>query len=501
MLQKSMTTPMMKGKAMKIGTVLKRTAAALICAAVAVGYSAASVSAEQKFEKAEDAVSNINAGWNLGNALDSCGEWIGLYTNGKPENYETAWGNPVTTKKLITAVKNAGFNAVRVPVTWAEHIDEKGNIDEEWLNRVQEVVDYVVSQDLYCVLNIHHDAGSDGWLEASADCYKNSSEKFAGLWKNIAERFRDYDEKLIFEGFNEILDSTNSWTDAKTSDAYAAVNNFNQLFVDTVRETGGNNKNRNLMVQVYSGSCSVRTLNAFELPDDTVKNHLIIHAHNYDPQGFTASDATWTTMTDTWGSDAEKKYFDNLFERLEKFTEKQGAPMVIGEFGANYKGNEKSRQLYAQCFVSTAAKHGIKCFWWDTGDMALFDRSTAKVKYPDIVKVLTTSAKAEESRSDKTDNSADERLEAPVLTAKVNGSGKIKLSWTEVDGADRYRVYLYNAKTKKYTRIATLNGTSYTVKNAAKNTAYKYKVCAVKKTDSCYKNGFYSKAVRVKLSK
>ncbi|MGN1109436.1 MAG: glycoside hydrolase family 5 protein, partial [Oscillospiraceae bacterium] len=310
----------------------------------------------------------------------------------KPQNYETAWNNPVTTKELITAVKNAGFNAVRVPVTWSDHIDENGSINKEWLDRVQQVVDHVISQDLYCVLNVHHDGGADGWLEASSNCYKKNSKKFAGLWNNIAIRFREYGDRLLFESFNEMLDSRNSWSDAQESDAYKAVNDFNQLFVDTVRATGGNNAERNLMVQVYSGSCSEKALAGFVLPKDITEGHLIIQTHNYDPQGFTSSDATWTTMTDTWGSDAEKSYFDQLFKRLENFSKEQGAPLVIGEFGANYKGNESSRELYAGYFVKTAAEHGIKCFWWDTGDMALFDRSTATIKYPGMVKALTTNA-------------------------------------------------------------------------------------------------------------
>ena len=237
---------------MKHSSLLKKAISAVICAAMLFTALAVPAEAAEPIETAEKAVEAINAGWNLGNALDSCGEWIGLYTDGKPSSYETAWGNPVTAKKLITAVKKAGFNAVRVPVTWAEHIDDSGNIDKEWLDRVQEVVDYVLSQDMYCILNVHHDAGADGWLEASAECYKKNSKKFAALWKNIALRFRDCGGKLIFEGFNEMLDSNNSWTDAKANDAYTAVNDFNQLFVDTGRKTGVNNAERNRMVQVYA---------------------------------------------------------------------------------------------------------------------------------------------------------------------------------------------------------------------------------------------------------
>lgn len=478
---------------MKNFSFLKKAAAAVISSVILVSAVSFPIAAAGSFETADSAIKSITAGWNLGNALDSCGEWIGLYTSGKPSDYETAWGNPVTSKKLITAVKNAGFDAVRVPVTWAEHIDDKGNIDKVWLDRVQEVVDYVISQDMYCVLNVHHDAGADGWLEASSGCYNKYSSKFAGLWKNIAVRFKDYDDKLIFEGFNEMLDEKNSWTDAKSSDAYQAVNDFNQLFVDTVRKTGGNNAERNLMLQVYSASCSEKALGGFVLPEDTAKEHLIIHVHNYDPQGFTASDATWTTMTDKWGTDSEKSYFDRLFSRLGKFSEKQGAPLVVGEFGADYKNNDASRKLYANYFVSTAAEYGIKCFWWDTGNMALFDRSSSTVTHPDIVKVLTDhSAK---KASAKNDRSGSDKLSAPTVKA-VRGTDKLTLKWSSVEGADGYRVYKYDAVKKKYVTLKTVKGTSYTIKSPEAG-KYKFIVCVVKKNGSTYTKGELSKAVSV----
>lgn len=442
---------------------------------------------------ADKAVSNITAGWNLGNALDSTGDWIAKYSGGKPERYETAWGNPVTTKALITEVKSAGFNAVRVPVTWADHIDKKGSINKEWLDRVQEVADYVISQDMYCILNVHHDAGADGWLEASAECYKTESAKFEALWNNIAVRFKNYGEKLIFEGFNEMLDKNNSWTEPKASDAYKAVNDFNALFVKTVRASGGNNSQRNLMLQVYSAGCSEKTLAGFELPKDTAGSHLIVQVHNYDPQGFTANDATWTKMTDKWGSAAEKQYFDKLFARLGAFSEKQGVPLVVGEFGANYKENESSRKAYAEYFVSAAAKYGIKCFWWDTGEMALFDRSSAKVRYPDIVKALTSQVTA--PQSSPAESAA--RLAAPVVNAKVSGN-KVTFRWDKIDGAERYRVYRYDTSSKKYVRVKTVTGTVCTVKDL-KSGSYRFIVCAADKTDSGYKNGYYSKKISVKI--
>ncbi len=340
-----------------------------------------------RFETAEQAVDNIKVGWNLGNTLESNGEWIGLYTDGKPENYETAWGNPVTTPELISAVRSAGFNAVRIPVTWYEHIDANGNIDAEWLDRVQQVVDCVVQQDMYCIINVHHDAGG-GWIRATPDCYEQNCAKVARLWKNIAEHFKDYDEKLIFEGFNEMLDGEGHWGGAGSAEEYKAHNDFNQLFVDTVRATGSNNSQRNLMVQVYSGVCGEGAFENFVLPSDSAEGHLIIQVHNYDPQPFTWTSVDYTEPTDQWGTAEEKAHIERLFIRLAEFSELHDVPVIVGECGADYKGNEDTRKLYVECFFSNASANDIKCFWWDTGAMALFDRYSCTEKYPEIIDII-----------------------------------------------------------------------------------------------------------------
>jgi endoglucanase len=433
-------------------------------------------------------------GWNLGNTLDA--------TGGSGLSSETSWGNIKTTKAMIDTVKKAGFNTVRIPVSWGNHLDSSGKINSAWLDRVQEVVDYVISQDMYCILNVHHDGGSEGWIEASSSCYKSSSSKFASLWKNIATRFKSYGEKLMFESFNEVLDSSDSWTDASKSDAYTAINDFNQLFVDTVRSTGGNNANRNLMVQTYSASSSEKTLNAFVLPTDTVKNHLIVQVHNYDPQAFTTADdqITWTTPTSTWGSSSDKSAFDTLFKRLGAFSDKIGAPVVVGEFAAEYKNNDSDRAEYAAYFVKTAAKYGIKCFWWDTGGMALMDRTSCTVSHPDVVKALVSNVSAKASSSSDTSGTASsasssKKLSAPVVTAKVSGS-KVTLSWKAIDGAAYYRIYKYDTSTKKYVKVKTVKSTTGTV-SSLKSGSYKFVVCAVSKSGSKYKNGETSKVVKV----
>jgi|GEM_PF-183001 len=312
-------------------------------------------------------VAAINVGWNLGNTLDSYGTWL---TNVTPEAVETCWNNPLTTKAMIESVKNQGFNAIRIPVTWAQFTDSEGNVDESWMARVKEVVDYAYDLDMYVILNVHHDTGEHGsdkvcWLVASTDSYEQGKDRFTGLWTSIANEFKDYDYHLMFEGYNELLDVNNSWN-APTAgdDAYDAVNKYAQLFVDTVRATGGNNAERNLIVNTYVCSADQQVLDHFVLPEDSATNHLICEVHCYTPWFFsTASD-----MSNVVFDDSVKAELDSLMERLESFSRRVGTPVIIGEFGPEYKCNETDREEYAAYYISKAAEHGIKCFWWDNGD-------------------------------------------------------------------------------------------------------------------------------------
>ncbi len=369
---------------------MKKMIDKILSAALALSLSLTAIAlpstaAEADFEDAYEAVENITVGWNLGNTLDPTGDWIDDSNGTAP--YETAWGNPVTTKEMLTVVKDAGFNAVRVPVSWAQHIDDEGNIDKEWLDRVNEVVDYVISQDMYCILNTHHER--EYWFKASSSSYNTYEKSFAALWEQIARRFRNYGEKLIFEAYNEIRDEAGNWTETNDADAYDAANKFNQLFVDTVRLTGGSNGVRNLMVQTYSAGCSGTTFNRFVLPSDTARNHIIIQVHNYDPQTFTDKTITWATPTKEWGSDADKMQFDELMESLKTFSREMKAPIVIGEFGSMDQNNTAARARHAGYFVKSAYERGIKCFFWDDGgNYILLDRKALKWKFPAIVEEM-----------------------------------------------------------------------------------------------------------------
>ena len=198
------------------------------------------VSAE--FETATEAVKHMGLGWNLGNALDANSQ---QYHDPTQANYwgqqdvtsESCWGQFPTKAELLTMMKGAGFGAIRVPVTWYNHMDIDGNVDEAWMNRVHDVVDYVISQGLYCIINVHHDTGADSqnwasWLKADASVYTAQKARYEKLWQQIANEFRNYDQHLLLEAYNEMLDAQSSWNFAQSNTSYDAINNYAQSFVN-----------------------------------------------------------------------------------------------------------------------------------------------------------------------------------------------------------------------------------------------------------------------------
>lgn len=326
------------------------------------------------FEKAPQAVDNMKIGWNLGNTLDAFND----DTMNKLTS-ETCWSQPKTKAELFPMFKDAGFGAIRVPVTWFNHMDTDGKVDKAWMKRVHEVVDYVINAGLYCILNVHHDTGADSeghtsWLKADMDIYNNVKEKYEYLWQQIATEFRDYDEHLLFEGYNEMLDADNSWSYASSkntgsydataaSAAYSAINSYAQSFVNAVRATGGNNAMRNLIVNTY-GSCSGEgTWNAhlqdplqqMQLPTDNVADHLIFEVHAYPGLAGGLSNA--------------KSSINQIMSAVETHLASKGAPVIFGEWGtANYDTDYDNRHndmlAFAQYFVEQAKAKGFATFYW-----------------------------------------------------------------------------------------------------------------------------------------
>lgn len=320
-------------------------------------------------ESAKDAVRNMGLGFNLGNTMDACGIGPGHTMR----EYETQWGQPVTTQAMMAFLKKGGINAVRIPVTWYEHMDQSGQVDTAWMNRVQQIVDYVINSGLYCVVNVHHDtaAGSGAWVKADAANHTANSARFKGLWTQIATRFKDYDHHLLFESYNEMLDAANTWNAPKSADSYEALNAYAQDFVDAVRNTGGNNTNRNLIVNTYAGAHGQEVLNSFAVPTDRVAGHLAVEVHSYDPYNWVKTYRAWTS--------ACSNEVKNMFGLLNTRFVSQGIPVILGEYGTHGDGisvngaspDDLKQAAADQAYdiVKQAKALGIATFYW----MNIFD--------------------------------------------------------------------------------------------------------------------------------
>ena len=345
-------------------------------------------------ETATEAVKNMGVGWNLGNTLDAnaaSGTNIDLasYWGQQDLNSEIYWGQHKTKPELMTMMKNAGFGAIRVPVTWFNHMDKDGNVDKAWMKRVHEVVDYVIDNNMYCILNVHHDtgAGSDSqkhWIQADEQVYEKVKDKYEKLWKQIAEEFKDYGKELLFEGYNEMLDPLNSWCFASyaasggynatvATSAYNAINKYAQSFVNTVRATGGNNESRNLIVNTYSAANGSGTWNShltdpltkLNLPQDKTKGHIIFEVHAYP--AITNENGTPKTST------VVKKEIDDMIKTLNDKLVSKGAPVIIGEWESSNvdKSGETDYDLhkteffqFVDYFVQQTKAAGMGTFSW-----------------------------------------------------------------------------------------------------------------------------------------
>ena len=321
-----------------------------------------------EFETSFEAIANMGVGWNLGNTLEPV--WTGDTDGRDWRRWETGWGQSVTTQSLMNMMKNAGFGAIRVPVSWGVHMDADGKVYEEWMNRVNEVVDYVLNAGMYCIINIHHDTGADeelAWLVASPEGYARERQKYENLWKQIALRFRDYGPRLLFESYNEMLDEGRSWCFASYSlgydagvaaGAYQAINDYAQSFVDVVRATGGNNAVRNLVVNTY-GACNGAgnwnshlqdPLKNMKMPKDDVKDHILFQVHSYP------------TIDDLPAMEME---VTQMLDDLETYLVSQGGPVIVGEWGTFSENPTLENYChYARWFAGECKRRGIGTFHW-----------------------------------------------------------------------------------------------------------------------------------------
>jgi endoglucanase len=339
-------------------------------------------------------------GWNVGNSLEA-------------SPGETSWGNPLISQKLMDSIKAAGFKSVRIPVAWSSHFSDASTftIDQNFLSRVQEVVNYVIQAGMVAIINIHWDGG---WMVPTYAQQTYVNNRLTVMWRQIAIEFRDYDNRLLFAGMNEIhVESVYSGPTVENS---AVHNGLNQAFVSTVRSTGGRNAYRYLAVQGYNTNIDF-TYNSFAVPRDAVQNRLLVEVHYYDPYDFTINasnntvtqwgkNATDPNKTETW---ANESYADAQFLKMKsKFIDK-GYGVILGEYGVIARLNLGSaalnaeyagyRRYYDEYITGSIVRNGLVPFYWDnggTGDksLGLFNRANGTQVYRDIIKAIVDAAKA-----------------------------------------------------------------------------------------------------------
>lgn len=329
----------------------------------------------------EAILEDMGLGWNLGNSLDA--------TDGSGLDTETSWSNPKTTQALIDKVKSLGFNTVRVPVSWGKHVSgDNYTIDSAWLARVKEVVDYCYKNDMYVILNIHHDTKSSASASGAgyyprSSAYSSSEKFVTSVWSQAAEYFKDYDYHLIFETLNEprLIGTGYEWwfnkwnIPSEVKDAIDCINKLNQKAVDTIRDTGSNNRGRLIMCPGYDASIDGATVSGFKLPTDISgnKNRIAVSVHAYSPYNFAMNVGSGSTSAYT---SSIKNELQDLFSTLKSNFRDKGIPVVIGEFGSTDKNNTAERVKWATDYTALAKKNNIPCVLWDNNAFAVYNGSS-----------------------------------------------------------------------------------------------------------------------------
>ena len=370
-------------------------------------------------------------GINLGNTLEACDNNVGIKTN-TPLSYETHWGQPKTTQAMIDGMKAAGFDTIRIPVAWmtnATHLYEGDyTIDADYMDRVEEVVRYARKAGMYVIINDHWDGGWYGMFGSeSAETRALAMEAYKGMWQQIAERFRDYSDYLIFESANEELGgrfdensplycSDSVVTYLTDDERYALTNEINQTFVDVVRATGGNNAARFLLIAGYSTDIDKTCDDRFQMPKDTVDSKLMVSVHYYDPWSYCgASSAVSATK---WGKVSDYEYMDQQLAKMTKFTE-AGYGVVIGEYGALpcSDGLKDNTLAYHTAFLDACTKYDLTNCLWDCS--GLYKRVSQTFADDDILAMYQEKRQANEEGQDYADVQAAAAAEAAAAAAEA----------------------------------------------------------------------------------
>ena len=382
---------------------------------------------------------------------------------------------------------NEGFGVVRVPVAWSNMMDKSTyTISPEYTARVQQIVDWVIDADMYCIINIHYD---NGWVNNFPSDEEGSMKRYETMWKQIAEAFKNYDDHLIFESQNEELGWDSIWnqwggTQAQKEKSYELCNRVNQKFVDVIRASGGNNSKRHLLISGYKTDITLTCDPLFKMPSDPA-NRMAVSVHYYTPAGFAIledKDESWAKARSTWGTDEDYRELNNYMDMVKMTFADRGIPVIIGEYGCPTKGKESDSVAKFLSSVCKAAYDRKMCpVLWATpnGDdeySGHYNRTTCKVSNPELKKAY------DEIIGSKGKTDTSDPADYPVIT-NVGYSEKyhqIRFTWSPVEGASNYGIAVYLAgKWRVQASNIPASTLSYTTpKNLTPGKSYKVAIAA-----------------------
>lgn len=358
---------------------------------------------------AADLMEDMNQGWNLANTFESCG----IVGGTKTDDFETGWGAPKTTKKMIQGVKASGFDSIRIPVAWSNMMEIKDGeyiVSEAYLKRVATVVNWCIEADMYVVLNEHYDSAWWGMFGSPDMAIREKGmKKYEAIWTQVADYFKDYDYHLIFESANEELGSgvntdnkgLNTALDAEGNydpkgtvgiltedELYTEVARINQKFVDIVRASGGNNPYRQLLIAGFNTDLGKTCDSRFIMPTDTEengKNKLSVSVHYYSPGEYCISeDKTSEWYLDSWGTEEDIAQMHASLDTLKKFTD-QGYGVIIGEYGPQGMSKKGIPEFIREVMVYCEENNYAPMLWSNS----IYNRNEQAIAYEDIWQVLT----------------------------------------------------------------------------------------------------------------
>ena len=311
-------------------------------------------------------VNDMGFGWNLGGSFE-CFDYYKKIND--PNEQISLWKNPIPTKKMITSIKRYGFKTIRLPVTWKHFMEEDGKVNSIWMNRIKEAVDWIVESKMYCILNVYHDGVPGNWLSEGI----NSKHKYITLWFQISQIFKDYGEYLIFESMNQVIYKIGDNND------YITLLDLNQAFVDTVRNSGGKNSDRLLIVTGMNKDPELACTPEFKMPIDPSKK-LAVSINYYIPNSFSLEqeDNLWTYIDEKgnskivpienhWGTEHDYKLLFTDFQNYKEFFVDKGIPIIITELGVITEENREidsiREYLFAEFSISASYNGIMSCLW------------------------------------------------------------------------------------------------------------------------------------------